>query len=59
VSPDERSAYARGLREAAVLILASVEHRVSGEVVADELYARAEVADVVANRQRAERDHES
>ena len=59
MSSDERSAYARGLREAAVLILASVEHRVSGEVVADELHARAEVADVIANRQRAERDHES
>lgn len=59
MSPDERNAYARGLREAAVLILASVEKRVRGDVVADELYARAEIADAVANRQRAESGIES
>lgn len=55
MTPSERHAYARGLREAAVLILAAAEHRARLDVIADELEARAEAADAYAERQREER----
>jgi hypothetical protein len=55
VTPEERRAYARGLREAAVLIQSAAEHRAPLHVIADELEARAEAEDTIAERQRLQR----
>ena len=48
MTPTERRAYARGLREAAMMLASAAEHRAPYDAIVDELDARAEAADAQA-----------